>query len=107
MDNALRIYNETNKKIKALSLAFFLIGWDMQTEQPKNADHGEQMATLSEMEYNISTSPEYKDAINTLYENRDSLNDLLKHEITVMKENNDKLSKIPVEEYVAFSALTN
>ena len=107
MENALKIYNETNKKIKALSLAGFLIGWDMQTEMPPMANHGEQMATLSEMEYNIATAPEYKQAINTLFERKEELNDILKHEITVMKESNDKLSKIPVEEYVAFSALTN
>ena len=107
MNNSLKIYNETNKKIKALSLAGFLIGWDMQTEMPKKADHGEQLATLSEMEYNLSTAPEYKNAIDVLYNNKESLDELLKHEITVMKEANDKLSKIPVDEYVAFSSLTN
>ncbi len=107
MQKALEIYNSTNKKLKALSLAGFLIGWDMQTEMPKKANHGEQMATLSEMEYNLSTSEEYKNAINVLFENKESLSDLLKHEITVMKEENDKLSKIPLEEYVAFSSLTN
>ena len=107
MEKALKIYNETNKKIKALSLAGFLIGWDMQTEMPKNADHGEQMATLSEMEYQIATSPEYNQAIDCLFNNREKLSEILKHEITVMKEANDKLSKIPQEEYVAFSSLTN
>ena len=93
MNNSLKIYNETNKKIKALSLAGFLIGWDMQTEMPKKADHGEQLATLSEMEYNLSTAPEYKNAIDVLYNNKEILDELLKHEITVMKEANDKLSK--------------
>ena len=107
MNNALKIYNETNEKIKALSLAGFLIGWDMQTEMPKKADHSKQLATLSEMEYNLATTPEYKNAIDLLFANKDSLDEVLKHEITVMKESNDKLSKIPVEEYVAFSSLTN
>lgn len=107
MQNALKVYNETNKKLKALSLAGFLIGWDMQTEMPKMADHGEQMATLSEMEYNVATAPEYKQAIDVLFNNKQKLDEVLAHEITVMKEENDKLSKIPVEEYVAFSSLTN
>ena len=107
MQKALEIYNNTNKKLKALSLAGFLIGWDMQTEMPKNADHADQMATLSEMEYLIATDKEYKQAIDTLYNNRESLNEILKHEITVMKESNDKLSKIPADEYVAFGSLTN
>ena len=107
MNNALKIYNETNKKIKALSLAGFLIGWDMQTEMPKKADHSNQLATLSEMEYSLATTPEYKNAIDVLFANRDSLDEVLKHEVTVMKESNDKLSKIPMDEYVAFSSLTN
>lgn len=67
MNNALKIYNETNKKIKALSLAGFLIGWDMQTEMPKKADHSNQLATLSEMEYSLATTPEYKNAIDVLF----------------------------------------
>ena len=73
MNNSLKIYNETNKKIKALSFAGFLIGWDMQTEMPKKADHGEEMATLSEMEYNLATAPEYKNAIDVLYNNKEPL----------------------------------
>ena len=107
MQKALQIYNDTNKKLKALGLAQFLIGWDMQTEMPKKANHGDQMATLSEMQYNIATSEEYKNAIDVLFNNKDALDDVLRHEITVMKEENDKLSKIPVEEYVAFASLTN
>ncbi|MBQ7408399.1 MAG: carboxypeptidase M32 [Clostridia bacterium] len=107
MQQALKIYNDTNKKIKALSFSGFLIGWDMQTEMPAKSNHGEQMATLSEMEYTLSTSPEYVNAINVLYQNLNELNDLLKHEIIVAKEGIDKLTKIPMEEYVAFSALTN
>ena len=104
---ALEIYNKTNQKLKALGFAGFLMGWDMQTEAPKCADHSAEMATLSEMGYLLETSPEYKQAIDTLYENRDNLSELLKHEITVAKEGNDKISKIPMEEYVAFSTLTN
>ena len=86
MQKALEIYNKTNQKIKALGLAGFLIGWDMQTEAPKCADHNAEMATLSEMGYLLETSLEYKNAIDTLYEKRDELSELLKHEIIVAKE---------------------
>lgn len=107
MNKALEIYNQTNKKLKALSFAGFIIGWDMQTEAPKRADHSAEMATLSEMNYLLATSSEYKSAIEKLYENRNELDPLLKHEITLAKQSNDKLSKIPMEEFVAFSSLTN
>ena len=107
MQKALEIYNKTNQKIKALSFAGFLIGWDMQTEAPRCADHNAEMATLSEMSYLLATDPEYKGAIDTLYNHRNELDELLNHEITVAKEENDKLSKIPMDEYVAFSSLTN
>lgn len=105
--NAINVYNEVNKKLKALNYAGFLIGWDGQTESPKKANHLQEMATLSEMQYKLATDESYIQAINCLYDNRDALDDVLKHEIEVAKREGDKLKKIPMDEYVAFSSLTN
>ena len=107
MENALRVYNETNRKLKAFGYADFIISWDMQTEAPLGADHSAEMAALSEMQYALSTSDEYTGAIKTLYENRDKLDPVIAHEVRNAWENVEQLKKIPMDEYVAFSSLTN
>ncbi len=107
MKDALKIYNQTNLKLKALGYAEFLMGWDSQTEAPKKSNHFQEMATLSEMEYKISTDKRYKKAIETLYENREKLDSVMRHEIQEAKRSADKLEKIPMDEYVAFGSLTN
>lgn len=107
MLKSLEIYNETNKKLKALGYAGYLIGWDIQTEAPKRANHFKETETLSEMQYKLSTSPEYKCAIIDLYAHLSELDEVLAHEITLAKEGIEKLEKIPMEEYIRFQSLTN
>ena len=107
MENALKIYNETNRKLKALGYAGFLISWDMETEAPLGADHLKESAALSEMSYMLSTSEEYTAAIKTLYDNADKLTPVLSHEIKLAWENAEDLKKIPMDEYVAFGTLTD
>ncbi len=107
MENALKIYNETNHKLKALAYAGFLSGWDMNTEMPSKADHEEELAELAQMRYLIATSDEYSQAIDALYAARDGLDEILRHEIEVAVCEKNKLKKVDKDEYVAFSSLVN
>lgn len=107
MEQYLKIYNETNAKLKAFSMCGFLIGWDGQTEAPKGCfdKRAQRISVLSEMEYQLRTAPEYVQAIAKLFENRDSLDEVLRREITKQQEAIDNLKKIPIEDYVKYSEL--
>ena len=94
MQKSLDIYNETNRKLKALAYCGFLSGWDINTEMPPKADHEEQLSALSEMSYTLQTSDEYSAAVDDLYAHRDELSDVLKHEIEAAVLSKQKLKKV-------------
>ena len=107
MQKSLEIYNETNRKLKALAYCGFLSGWDINTEMPPKADHEEELSALSEMSYTLQTSDEYSAAVDDLYAHRDELSDVLKHEIEAAVLSKQKLKKVPMDEYVEYGALLN
>lgn len=108
-EQALKIYNDTNKKLKVFGLMNFLSSWDAETEAPDGAIlyRGETLGDMSEMYYELANGTEYKTAIDVLYENANELDDVLKNEIEKAKKDSDKLAKIPVEEYVEHQKLMN
>ena len=101
MQKSLEIYNETNRKLKALAYCGFLSGWDINTEMPPKANHEAELSALSEMSYTLQTSDEYSAAVDDLYAHRDELSDVLKHEIEAAVLSKQKLKKVPMDEYVA------
>ena len=103
----LNTYFEYRKKIKAFYLAFFLLSWDSSTVAPKGCfeARGNSIAALSQMEYELTTSKEFTDAVNYLYDNKSSLDEITSHEIEVLKERVDKQLKIPVEEVMEAAKL--
>ncbi|MDY6151634.1 MAG: carboxypeptidase M32 [Eubacteriales bacterium] len=107
MQKSLEIYNETNRKLKALAYCGFLSGWDINTEMPPKANHEAELSALSEMSYTLQTSDEYSAAVDDLYAHRDELSDVLKHEIEAAVLSKQKLKKVPMDEYVEYGALLN
>ncbi|PKK97706.1 MAG: carboxypeptidase M32, partial [Tenericutes bacterium HGW-Tenericutes-2] len=107
MEKALKLYQETNQKLKAFYLVMFLHGWDSSTEAPHDAMEyrSKQLGVLSEMYYRISTDPAYEQAIETLYQNKDQLDSVLSHEVVERRKEIVKTKKIPVEEYVKYQEL--
>lgn len=106
MENALKIYQETNKKQNALFLAFFLHDWDTISAPVKALeDRAKQLSVLSGLSYEWSTSPEYEAAVETLYQNRERLDEVLAHEVSVLREKISDMKKIPKEEYMAYQEL--
>lgn len=107
MENLIKSYENNRRQLKALQYAMFMISWDSATEAPKGSfeDRGKYVGTLSEQAYILQTSKEAIAIVDELHKSRDSLNILLKHEIEIIKKDNDRTLKIPMNEYVEFQVL--
>ena len=83
MKKELEFYKEHRKKILAMHYIDFIIGWDTQTTAAENSilAHSHQQAIIAEMLYNLSTDAEYERCVGVLYDNRDKLDGVLRHEI--------------------------
>lgn len=100
-------YNALVRKINAYNFVTYIISWDSQTEAPDGCfeERAKQMEVLSEENYKLQTSQETIDIVNALYEKREKLDDVLKHEVTVFKKSTEKTLKIPMDEYTSFMGL--
>lgn len=100
-------YQEIVRKINAYKFVCYLISWDSQTEAPDGCfeERAKQMKVLSEENYKLLTSEETTKVVDELYEKRDQLDDVLKHEIIVFKDSNDKTKKVPMNEYSELTSL--
>ncbi len=100
-------FREMLNKIQAYNYVFALIGWDSNTEAPRNSfkRRAEVMGILSKELFALQTAKEYKDVIIGLYEKIDTLDDNLKREIKKAKKDLDKVVNIPEEEYVEYTKL--
>ena len=109
MKEALNLYLEHRKKLIAQQYVDFVISWDMQTDAaPKSVEFdSEQMGVISQYNYELQTDAAFENAVETLYQHLDDLDDVLRHEIEVMHKSISDTKKIPVEEYAAFSQLTS
>lgn len=92
-----KIYYEIREKLNALNHAFIVIGWDSETEAPKELldRRGDIIGTLSNMYNELLFDEKYVKAVNYLFENLSSEEYLLKREITLVKKNLDNTLKLP------------
>jgi len=107
--SAKKQFREMIKKMKAYQYALTLIGWDSNTEAPRNAfkRRSEMSGYLSKELFALQTSKEYQDLVHSLYEDLDSLDDLLQREVKKAKKGLDKILNIPEDEYIAYRKLVN
>lgn len=103
---AKKIYENTNRRLRALRLPFFLHTWEQEIMPPAGkAYRNGQLVELSAMAYEYQTGKRYTESIRVLYEDRASLGEVLCHEIEEARKSADKFAKIPKEEYLAFENL--
>lgn len=109
MKRELEYYLQQRRKMLAMRYADFVIGWDAQTDAAENSiiANSEQQATLSEMQYVLTTDPKFEKCVAALYEKREKLDEALRHEIEIMHKNIADTKKIPMEEYTAYSELVS
>ncbi|MGM0495516.1 MAG: carboxypeptidase M32 [Bacillota bacterium] len=102
-------FREIIKKMKAYRYALSLIGWDSNTEAPRNAfkRRSKMTAYLSKELFKLQTSKEYQDIVYNLYDKYDELDDLLQREIKKAKRNLEKIINIPEEEFLEYTKLIN
>jgi carboxypeptidase Taq len=109
METYIKIYEEMRKKLKAYGYAMWVLGFDLETETPVGGIkyRNEQIKILTEEIYALETNKKYLDAIDKLYENRESLDPLLKREIEMVEKQNRLLKKMPKDEYIEYQVLLN
>jgi len=100
-------FREMLKKIEAYQYAFNVIGWDSNTEAPRDSfgRRAEMLGVLSKELYFLQTSKEYKDTIFNLYNKIESLDSNLQREIRKAKKDLDKTVNIPESEYIEFQKI--
>ncbi len=106
---ALNFYQNQRKKMLAMRYVNFLSGWDMQTEAASGSIEAdsEQMSVLAEYDYELTSDERFAQAVDTLFAQKDQLDEVLRHEIEVAKKVIEQTLKIPKEQYAEFSALTS
>ena len=107
--NLEQIFRENIKKIKAYIYVLQVIGWDSNTEAPRNSfrRRGEVLSEISKELFLMQTSPEAIKLVNELYEKIDTLDDHLQREVRKAKKTIDKIINIPQNEFLAYQRLIN
>lgn len=100
-------YEKLMTKVKDLIVfqsAGAIVHWDMETMMPPKAIQlrSQQLALLSRIEHKMSTDPEIGKLIDAIMrdKNYDTLNDVQKRNVYLIKKNYDEQTKLP-EELVA------
>lgn len=107
MDDILKQFRSKIEEKKKIEGALGILEWDLETCTPKKGQQhlSEIVGYLTMKEYEISTSKEFRDMIETLKENPEKLNEIEKKEIEVLSREIEKIKNIPPEEYQKFSEL--
>ena len=96
---------ELSKEISLLGRFLTLASWDQETETPEGGQEGlsEMMEYLSSLYYEKVTNPELKKGLDELSDQELSIRDAAI--VRKMKENFDRMAKIPQEEYLAYQSV--
>ena len=107
LSKVINTYIDYRSKMQALGYASYIISWDSETEAPVGCleERSKQVGVLSEMSYSLERSNEYIETVKKLYENLDSLEDVLKVEIKKVYKDLMNSLKVPMEELVEYSIL--
>lgn len=96
-------------KMAAYSHASSILYYDVETVMPdlgKN-EYGKTIAFLSEQRYKLSTSEDLKTYVEEILAHKDEVDFVTIREAEELQENFEKMSKIPMEDYVAYTTAVN
>jgi len=98
-------YRAYLKKIRAYWHAMGLMSYDMNTVMPKGAGEivGETFGILSEVEYDLYTSPETEAMQKEILEHRDEVDPILVRIAERAMEERERIACIPKDEYVQYT----
>lgn len=109
LEEALKKFKEYEKTSFSLNHAMGILYYDGDTIAPTGSAEvrGNTLGELSRLSYELDTSSSTKEILETLKENIDSLDDITKRKVSEIIRDNERLSRIPIDEYVAFIELRN
>ncbi len=89
------------KEITILQTIESIIHWDMETKMPPKGINlrSQQLAMLSQIEHRMSTNPEIETLLSKIekHPNYDTLNELQKRNVYLIRKNYDEQTKLPEE----------
>lgn len=108
-NEAMEFYKKQRKKMLALRYANFVISWDMQTESAENSivADSEQVGVLAEESYLLVADEKFVQAVEVLFEHSSELDEVLRHEVEIVRKEILQTRKIPQDKFAAFSELTS
>ena len=97
------------KKLYAFTCAESSLYLDSVTVAPKNTAEGRGVALsiLAGERQKLLTAPETKALLDELAAEQDKLDPLHKREVELLRRECEKMTRIPAEEYMAYTELTN
>ena len=102
-------FRELVKRKNRIFANLELIQWDLETKTPiKSKPYlAELVGELSMQEYDLFTSDEFVNLVETLNKEKNNLSEIEKKEIELSMEEIEKKKKIPADEYEAYAKLTS
>ena len=109
VSQAMEALNKHQQTLAAYNHALGVVYLDASTAAPKGTweGRGKTMATLSEITYNLETSPAVGEMLDFLEAHPDELDAMQKRQVEVLRKSYDETRKIPAEECIAYSVLLN
>lgn len=108
MTNVEKLY-ALERKVAAYSHAMGILEYDGETTAPKGTgkNRGMTLEILGEEYYKLNTSEETMALLKELNEIKDTLDEKTRRIVELRMEEMEEISKIPMDEYLAFQLLTN
>ena len=108
MTNVEKLY-ALERKVAAYSHAMGILEYDGETTAPKGTgkNRGMTLEILGEEYYKLNTSEETMTLLKELNEVKDTLDEKTRRIVALRMEEMEEISKIPMDEYLAFQLLTN
>ena len=109
VQEAVETLAEYSRTMHAYNHAMSALYLDAGTVAPKNTTAGRNvtMEVLSRVTFELSIDPKRGDLIAYLEANADELDASTRRQVEVARKSFDQMSRIPAEEYVAYSVLLN
>lgn len=98
---------ELDQRLSSLIYAQAMISWDAMTLAPKKSVKGRSSAVegLSALYFKTLISEETDDTLSFLEQNKSQLSEINASKVTVIRDDYDKIAKIPAKEYASYNAL--
>ena len=109
VEQAVQALKKHQQTMAAYGHAMGVLYLDATTAAPIDTweGRGKTMEILSEITYDLSTSPEIGQLLSFLEENQEALDAQTRREVEVLRKNYDQTQRIPAEEFIAYSVLMN